>query len=284
MGRPSSPAKPVGPSKPVGAITRGTTGTNRLRRVDRWIAHRPEFTRAAAPLVVDLGYGGSGVTTLELWSRLSRVRSDVSVLGLEIDPARVAVAREQLAAVRSGATAFAPAAAVSFERGGFEVPLPAGRRGATVIRAFNVLRQYAEGDVAGAWARMTERLEPGGLLVEGTCDELGRVCSWVDLTPAGPQRFTVSLRLAQLETPAIVAERLPKALIHRNVPGERVHEWLAALEGAWRKASVLAPYGVQQRWIGAVSALRDEGWPIIGGRARWRLGEVTVPWSAVAPS
>jgi hypothetical protein len=110
------------------------------------------------------------------------------------------------------------------------------------------------------------------------------VSSWVDLSPAGPERFTVSLRLAGLGAPSIVAERLPKALIHRNVPGERVHAWLAALDDAWRKASVLAPYGERQRWIATVRAVRDAGWPVLGGASRWRLGEVTVPWSAVVPA
>jgi SAM-dependent methyltransferase len=269
-------------SKPVGSVTRGTTNTNRLRRVDRWIAHRPEFAKAAAPLVVDLGFGASGVTAFELWTRLATVRADARLIGLEIDPGRVAVARQQLAAVHAGRTPFDPAMRVEFARGGFEVPLPGGEQ-ATVIRAFNVLRQYGEGDVADAWARMRARLAPGGLLVEGTCDELGRVCSWVDLSPDGPERFTVSLRLSGLESPVIVAERLPKALIHRNVPGERVHEWLSALEDAWRKTSVLAPYGERQRWIATVRAVREAGWPVIGGVARWRLGEVTVPWESVAP-
>ena len=44
-------------SRPVGTITRGTTHPNRLRRVDRWIAHAGgRALRAAAdPVVVDLG-------------------------------------------------------------------------------------------------------------------------------------------------------------------------------------------------------------------------------------
>ncbi|GAA4159751.1 hypothetical protein GCM10022286_14650 [Gryllotalpicola daejeonensis] len=270
-------------TKPIGSVTRGTTNTNRLRRVDRWIAHRPEFAKAKHPLIVDLGFGASGVTSFELWTRLAKVRPDTRVVGLEIDQSRVALATEQLAEVRAGRTSFAPAVNVVFARGGFEVPLPDDER-ATVIRAFNVLRQYDESEVTDAWTRMRTRLAPGGLLVEGTCDELGRVCSWVDLSPNGPERFTVSLRLAGLEAPSIVAERLPKALIHRNVPGERVHAWLSALDDAWRKASVLAPYGERQRWIATVRAARDAGWPVLGGSTRWRLGEVTVPWSAVAPA
>mgnify|MGYP000311794556 CR=1 FL=1 len=32
-----------------------------------------------------------------------------------------------------------------------------------------------------------------------------------------------------------------------------------------------------------VGGLRDDGWPLLDGPARWRLGEVTVAWSAVEP-
>ena len=77
--------------RPVGTITRGTTNPNRLRRVDRWLAG-PQAWRlrrpGPAPVVVDLGYGASPVTALELHDRLRRVRPDVEVVGIEIDPAR----------------------------------------------------------------------------------------------------------------------------------------------------------------------------------------------------
>jgi hypothetical protein len=265
---------------PVGQVTRGTTGTNRLRRVDRWIARHPALRRAADPLVVDLGYGASAVTALELAARLERTRPDVEVLGLEIDPARVVRARSQLADVRAGVTPFSPRSRVSFAIGGFEVPAP---RPPTVIRAMNVLRQYAEADVPDAWGRMAGRLAPGGLLVEGTCDELGRICTWVALdADAVPQTLTISLRLAGVQHPSIAAERLPKSLIHRNVPGERVHDLLTALDDEWERAAGMAAFGPVQRWEAALTALRAAGWPV-QARSRWRLGELTVPWSAVAP-
>ncbi len=271
-------------SSPLGRPTRGTTGTNRLRRNDRWIAASDAFRRAEDPLVVDLGFGASGVTAFELASRLRQVRPDAEVRGLEIDPARVATAEEQLAEVRAGRTPFPTDLRVSFARGGFEVPLPGDRRPA-VIRAMNVLRQYDEADVAGAWRTMTARLAPGGLLVEGTCDEVGRVASWVDVDASGsPRRFTLSLRLAELERPSIVAERLPKALIHRNVPGEGVHALLVDLDREWERAAALSTFGATQRFLAAVAALRAQGWPVEGGRARWRLGELTLPWAAVAPA
>ncbi len=267
---------------PIGTVTRGTTNTNRLRRVDRWIATLPVLRRTDDPLVVDLGYGASGVTAFELQQRLARTRPDVDVLGLEIEPGRVRTALEQLAEVRAGATTFAPAARVEFALGGFEVPVPGDRRPA-VIRSFNVLRQYDEADVVGAWQRMAGRLQPDGLLVEGTCDEIGRVSSWVDVAAGGPRHLTISLRLDGLEAPSIVAERLPKVLIHRNIAGERVHDLLAELDRQWRHASPLAAYGPTQRWIASVEGLRDAGWPVRAGRTRWKLGEVTVDWSAVQP-
>jgi SAM-dependent methyltransferase len=255
---------------PIGSITRGTTGTNRLRRIDRWISTLPVLRRATDPLVVDLGYGASATTSLELHQRLSRVRPDVEVIGIEIDPARVAHAT---LSARPG---------VSFRLGGFEVPLPDGRR-AAVIRALNVLRQYDESLVLENWHRCVDRLQPGGVLVEGTCNEIGRVASWVDVTADGPQSLTVSLRLDGLDKPSIVAERLPKVLIHRNVEGERVHEFLRALDRHWQYNAALSTYAPSQRWIATATALRAEGWPVLGGKSRWRLGELTVAWRAVEP-
>jgi hypothetical protein len=256
---------------PRGRITRGTTNVNRLRRIDRWIAAQPILRSTEDPLVVDLGYGASATTTLELRDRLVAVRPDVSVVGVEIDPERVRIAAT---AARNG---------VVFALGGFEVPLPGSRRPA-VIRALNVLRQYDESEVADAWATMCGRLQPGGLLVEGTCDEIGRVASWVGLSPGGPETLTISLRLAGLKAPSIVAERLPKILIHRNVPGERIHELLAQLDRHWATHAPLGVYGPTQRWLAVVASLRDGGWPVLATRARWKLGELTLAWNAVAPS
>ncbi|GAA2240100.1 class I SAM-dependent methyltransferase [Herbiconiux moechotypicola] len=268
---------------PIGAVTRGTTNTNRLRRVDRWIAALPVLGRTDDPVVVDLGYGASGVTAFELQARLARVRPEVEVVGFEISPERVATAQGQLAEVRAGRTFFDAAARVGFALGGFEVPLAGGRR-ATVIRAFNVLRQYAEPEVAGAWELMASRLQPGGMLVEGTCDEIGRVSSWVAISPEGPVSFTVSLRLTDLELPSIVAERLPKALIHRNVDGERVHRFLVELDRFWRHHAGLGAYGPVQRWVAVVESMAAAGWSVRTPAKRRRLGELTVDWADVAPA
>jgi hypothetical protein len=219
------------------------------------------------PLVVDLGYGAYPITTVELARRVWSVRPDARIVGLEIDPARVDAARE-----------FA-APGLEFRLGGFELPI-AGEP--AVVRAFNVLRQYDEADVAAAWQALTGRLAPGGLLVEGTCSESGRVAVWVALDRGGPRTLTFGARLGSLESPAVFAERLPKALIHRNVPGEPVHAFLAAFERAWLAAAPYSAYGVRQRWIAAAQTLTRD-WPVVRRPGRWRLGELTVEWSAVAP-
>jgi hypothetical protein len=282
--------------RPEGTSTRGTTAPNRLRRVDRWIAgvYGPLLRRHDRPLVVDLGYGGSPVTTAELFTRLRAVHPRVEVVGIEIDPARVAAARPHR---REG---------LSFRLGGFELPVD---RRPMLIRAFNVLRQYEEAEAWAAWDRLCAGLAPDGVLVEGTCGEIGRRAVWVALqgsgvragtaqavprprdrrhgAPAVPRTITFAAHVASLPRPSDLAERLPKTLIHRNVPGERVHELLTAFDRAWAAAAPQSVFGPRQRWINAVELLAREhpvctGAPL-GGRSRWRLGEVTLPWSAAGP-
>jgi hypothetical protein len=264
----TSPRARRSTDRPVGVVTRGTTNPNRLRRVDSWIADRCASVLAAAddPLIVDLGFGATPITAVELHSRLVAVRADVRVVGLEIDPVRVADAQSSAAPPD-----------LTFGRGGFEL---AGLR-PVVVRAFNVLRQYDESAVPGAWASMSGALAPGGFLIEGTCDERGRLASWVLLDSSGPISLTLAARLANLDRPARLAERLPKVLIHHNVAGQPVHAFLAALDDAWQAAASYASFGARQRWIATVGRLRGD-WPILDRSRRWRHGEITVAWSAVA--
>ena len=259
--------------KPIGTITRGTTNPNRLRRIDRFIASQPILRQISTPIVVDLGFGASPITAVELLSRLRKVNANTHVVGIEIDRDRVerglAIAHEHL----------------HFTHGGFETPLPAnlGQK-ADVIRAFNVLRQYDESQVSEAWKQMQSRLSETGIIVEGTCDEIGRLSSWVTLDKNGPLSFTISLRLSGLENPSKVAERLPKVLIHHNVSGEKIHDFLIALDLAWKSNAGIGAFSAAQRWVSTCKQLLAEGWPLIGDRKRWRLGELTLEWSAVAPN
>lgn len=103
------------------------------------------------------------------------------------------------------------------------------------------------------------------------------------LSEDGPLSLTLSVKLGTLDRPSTVAERLPKALIHRNVPGEPVHELLSLLDSCWAAAAPHQAFGARFRWLETVRMLVTRGWPVLDGPKRWRLGELTVPWHTVAP-
>jgi hypothetical protein len=262
----------AGRAAPVGAITRGTTGYNRLRRSDRWLVHsrrvRAALLAAADPLVIDLGYGALPVTTLELAARLQVVRADVRVVGLEIHPERV------VAAARAAGNS-----TVEFAFGGFEL---AGRR-PVLVRAFNVLRQYPAEAVHDAWSAMRAALAPGGLIVDGTCDELGRRCCWVLLDAEGPISLTLACDPFGIDRPSDLAERLPKVLIHHNVAGQPINTLLAAADKAWASVAGHGVFGPRVRWRAMLDLLRDEGFGVEPPRRRMRDGVLSVQWSDVAP-
>jgi hypothetical protein len=204
-----------------------------------------------------------------MFDRLRKhVRADVEVIGIEIDPDRVEEAKpiEQ--------------PGLSFKYGGFEIPT--GNRKPIMIRAFNVLRQYDESEVLEAWQTMTNRLASNGYLVEGTCDEIGRRSVWVSLRSgqSEPETITFSTHIGSLDKPSDLAPRLPKVLIHRNIPGEKIYEFLQAFDRAWLSQSGLIPFGSRQRFVAAVEQLALQ-YPILDNKVRWRLGEVTVPWHVV---
>lgn len=261
---PKAVARAIAAGKPIGVITRGTTNTNRLRRCDRWMVHDPQIAellrREDAPLAVDVGYGASDTTTRE-WGRwLRRLNPKVEVVGLEINPERI----------------FSSVEGVRFEQGGFEL---AGYR-PQLVRAFNVLRQYDVDQVYAAWELVCSRLAPGGVFVEGTCDELGRRATWVTLTEAGPQTLTLAWDPLHTDLPSQLAERLPKALIHCNVPGQPIHEVLAALDAAWVQAAPWAVYGPRIRWRQAMQLIDQ---PFFASRRPIRDNLITLPWAEVAP-
>jgi hypothetical protein len=258
--------------KPVGAITRGTTNPNRLRRVDRYISSLPQI-QAEAALVVDLGFGATPTTTIEMLQRLALANPKVTVVGIEIDRERV----ERGIPFQTKN--------LLFGLGGFEIPLPKPLlpRELSVIRAMNVLRQYDESEVQAAWTLMQSRLEHDGVIVEGTSDELGRVASWVTLTKLKPVTFTIALKLNEVDMPSKVAERLPKVLIHHNVEGEPIHKLLQELDVAWLKNSGLSTFSPAQRWIATCRQMKAAGWPVSSNQKRWSLGELSIDYAAVAP-
>jgi len=151
------------------------------------------------------------------------------------------------------------------------------------VRAFNVLRQYDVADVPAAWAEMTGRLAPGGLLVDGTCDELGRRCCWVLLDATGPVSLTLACDPRHIERPSDLAERLPKVLIHHNVSGQPIHALLSAADRAWATAAGHSVFGPRERWRAMITELRAAGIALEPQRRSVRDAVLTVPWESVAP-
>ncbi len=203
---------------------------------------------------VDLGYGTEPLTTLESAERFRRLNPRLPVLGVEIDPSRVAAALPYAGDL------------THFRIGGFNVPLRQRADGSMetvrLIRALNVLRQYEENEVPTAWSMLAHSLVPGGLLVDGTSEPFGRL--WVanllrkpaTATPKGePGAAGDQAHLLQQEglvfstnyrlgfDPADFQAVLPKNLIHRVVPGEVDLRLLRSLEASRARDCVDARLG-----------------------------------------
>ena len=256
------------PKKPEGQPTRGKTARNRLRQVDHFmLLYDPGLlTRRdgafADALFVDVGYGEEAFTTLESAGRFRRLNPDLKVLGVEIDPERVARAQPYVDA------------RTFFRLGGFNLPLEPGEN-VRAMRAFNVLRQYEQGEVLPAWERLARYVLPGGLLVEGTSNPTGGIWAGNVLRRAGQadtgwQRealvfFTnFSLGFDPVEFQTI----LPKNYIHRIVPGQPVFDFFAAWKAAAAETAGRQTWGLRQWFIAAAEALSARGYKI-NLRKKW---------------
>ena len=255
--------------RPLGQPTRGKTAHNRLRRVDNFLLlYDPVlFSREdgdfAEALIVDLGFGAEPWTTLESAARLRRANPRLRVLGVEIDPERVAAAlpfSDDL---------------TEFRLGGFDLPLVTkadGRRECVrLIRAFNVLREYDELSVAEAHTALGSQLLPGGLLIEGTSDPFGRV--WVAnlMRKPGSSDPLASLRVEGLLfstnfrwgfEPGIFQPVLPKNHIHRVVPPEPIYGFFAEWKRAYQECLAVRSLGLRQLFAASARRLAAQGYAI----------------------
>jgi len=221
---------PVSPrARPLGQVTRGKTAPNRLRKTDTFLTVAyPELVRHMPGLYVDLGYGAYPITSVETLRRLRRLNPQLRVLGVEIDPQRVADAQPY---VEDG---------LEFRLGGFNLPLKPGER-VSVIRAFNVLRQYDEPKVEKALEALSAPLTPGGLILEGTSDPLGRLLTfnlYRKRAEGGLERLMLVLAptLRADFLPRQFQAVLPKNFIHHAEPGGPIDRFFAAWHAAWQQA------------------------------------------------
>lgn len=249
------------PKKPQGTVTRGKTARNRLRQVDNFLMlYEPGLiSRGGEDLFVDLGYGAEAVTTLEMAARFRRLNPDLRILGVEIDPERVAAALP-----------FADERTF-FRLGGFNIPLEAGES-VRAIRAFNVLRQYDESEVLPAWGQMARFVQPGGLLIEGTSNPTGAIwaANLLRRETEGWRRealvFYTGFRSGF--DPEEFQTILPKNYIHRIVPGQQVYEFFNAWKAAAAEASPLQTWGLRQWFAAAAEGLAKRGYRI-NLRRKW---------------
>jgi hypothetical protein len=245
----TSRSNPVRSKKPVGLPTRGKTAGNRLRRTDVFLALcHAGLIRRLSGLYVDLGYGENPGTTIETMRRLRRLNPSLRLLGVEIDPERVAAALP-----------FSDCG-LDFRLGGFNLPLATGEQ-AAFIRAMNVLRQYPEEAHAPAIAQMCSYLEEEGILVEGTSDPSGRlmVFNLFQRRGAGYEQqglvFSVNFRGAF--SPRDFQAVLPKNHIHHVEEGSPMQEFFQRWEQAWQRSRPQAASDSRRRFLLSARLLAD---------------------------
>jgi hypothetical protein len=218
-------------------------------------------------MFVDLGYGAEAVTTIESAARLRRLNPDLRVLGVEIEPERVAAGLP-----------FADDHTF-FRLGGFNLPLLAGES-VRAIRAFNVLRQYEESDVSPAWSQMAVGAIPGALLLEGTSTPTGALwCTNVlrRTDGAGPTgwhqealvfytNFHLGFEPGEFQT------HLPKNYIHRMQPGQAINEFFADWKTSAAESSAQKTFGLRQWFAASAEGLALRGYKVNLQRSWLRKG------------
>jgi hypothetical protein len=270
-------------SRRLGQTTRGKTADQRLRSLDSFLANEEAalLRRDGPAPLVDLGFGERPTTTIEAMVRLRRVNPKLRMLGIEIDRARLAHAKEMCEEDETFQLAL----------GGFDL-----RRDhpdwmpARLIRAMNVLRQYDVAAVVPAWQAMGRALDEGGLLVEGTSDPLGRLLVVHRLRRRGEELESEGLafltRPQTFTDPRDFQAVLPKSHIHHVVPGEPVHALFEAWAPAWQGTAAIAD--PIQRFVATGEALHARV-PAVStprrllkrGALLWKLA-LTVPLAACA--
>lgn len=248
--------------KPQGHQTRGKTARNRLRRSDIFmLLTERNLIRMQDPpdqrsFYIDLGYGFEPFTTLESAQRLRKQNPKLPVLGVEIDPERVAMGKPF-----EDENTF-------FRLGGFNLPLQQGES-ARLIRAFNVLRQYEESEWAAPIEQLGQQMIPGGMLLEGTSNPYGSVWtanvirrSAIPPYPVIREGFLFSTNFHTGFEPDLFQPVLTKNYIHRMVPGEEIYSFMERWKAACRNQAPTRSFGLRSLFVASAKELRNAGYKI----------------------
>lgn len=257
--------------RPSGQPTRGKTALNRLRQIDTYIVLAwPHVLTLGTPLIVDVGYGAYPWTALEMWERWLPLNPRLRLLGVEIDPERVAAAQPY---IQDGL--------IDFRLGGFDLRNLIMSKSARIIRAYNVLRQYEEGHVSAALHEMAQGLETGGLLIEGTSTPTGHLVVFdvYQSTSEGTlehRELVFGTNFHHIIDPVDFQAILPKRLIHHALdqrPAQFFEHWRRALLFARANGHT----GKRHSWIYAARLLQERyGYPVDARKRLLRRGYLTI--------
>ena len=238
----------------LGQVTRGKTSRNRLRRVDIFCLLYCRAALQGDGMFVDIGFGAEPFTTLESAGRFRLLNPALKVLGVEIDPGRVAEAQTY-----GDPQTF-------FRLGGFNLPLQNGEK-VGLIRAFNVLRQYEEAEVGQAHQTMGTYLQPNGWLIEGTSDPYGQiwVANLLQKRATGPLAMVgllFSTNFKQGFEPTMFQPVLPKNHIHRMITGELINDFIESWKQSYRETMAFRVWGDEAHFVASCRGLSGRGYTI----------------------
>lgn len=233
------------PARPV----RPRTRPGRLAALDAWLCAEGRALLDGRGAVVDVGYGLSPATTLELARAVRAVTPSLRVVGVERAAAPPVEGVELLAGDFSTCASLAPCA---------------------VVRAMNVVRGYREEEVPAIHEALGAGLVEGGLVIEGSTDTEGHV-TVAHLLRRKTGRLVREALLFYTDgargfSPWLFRDWLPRDLRRRATPGSAVHgfleAWAAAVRGDEPRARFLAA-------LDAVPHLAATAWERSHGFARW---------------
>lgn len=222
---------------------RPRTRAGRLRFLDQWVVHEVDLSPGCR--VIDLGFGQTPDTVIELAQAVRVRRPSLEVVGLE----RFAV----------------PAApGVTLLQGDFETVR--AMREATLVRAMNVLRGYREDEVPALHAALLAPLAPGGLALEGSTDTEGHV-TVVHLL--GRDQLLFHTDFTRGFSPWLFRDWLPRTWRRKATPGTAIHALLTQWEAAAGQG--LAPRERFLHALDALPALQATAWEREHGFVRWSV-------------
>ncbi|MDP1827258.1 MAG: hypothetical protein Q8L48_28550 [Archangium sp.] len=227
-------------------------------------------------VIVDVGYGESPVTTLELAHAVREVTPSLRVVGVERKRGQAAFGQGSQVHNRRAQSSLSPLSPSSLElvEGDFGSCATLGPT--AVVRAMNVLRGYREEEVPAIHAALGAALVEGGLVLEGSTDTDGHVTVAHLLRRRGGRLVREALLFhtdfSRGFSPWLFRDWLPRDLRRRATPGTAIHELLKRWEAQAKGGDPRA------RFLSSVRGIVDASpWEMEHGFARWTRMQLKVP-------